>query len=120
MGNFHVLTWDRTRILIFCYLVICVIFCFDIMLKLGAHVKQVLTNVQGRNNVLKSLAGSTFGKYNKETVTTTSILNYAAPIWTSQFTQTSWNKLQTTENNALRTITGCHLMLSHLHTESKK
>lgn len=98
----------------------------DNMLTFGAHAKQVHSKLQSRNNVLKSLAGSTWGK-DKETIVTTykaigrSIINYAAPIWTPQLSQTSWNKLQTTQNAALRTATGSHLMAhhDHLHTETK-
>ncbi|KAI5730864.1 hypothetical protein M8J77_001059 [Diaphorina citri] len=81
--------------------------------------------VRQRNNILKCLAGTSWGK-DKETLTVTykaigrSLLNYAAPIWTPQISNTNWQKLQVAQNSALRTITGCHLMShqDHLHRET--
>lgn len=45
---------------------------------------------------------------------------YDAPIWTPQLTNTRRNSLQATQNAALSTATGCHLMLNihHLHQET--
>ena len=40
------------------------------------------------------------------------ILNYAAPVWTPALSDTQWKELQTCQNSALRTATGCHLMSS--------
>ena len=62
----------------------------------------------------------------KETIIATykavgrSLLNYAAPIWTSFLSDTQWRALQTTQNNVLRIATGCVKMTSidHLHQES--
>ena len=56
------------------------------MLTFCAHGKSVQSKMQARMNILKSLAGSSWGK-DKETLTVTckaicrSIENYAAPIW---------------------------------------
>lgn len=76
---------------------------------------------QGDNRLIRS----TWGK-DKNTIVTAykaigkPILNYAAPVWTAQVSQTNWNILQVTQNAALRIATGCHLMASadHIHTET--
>lgn len=98
----------------------------DSLLNFSEHTKITQTKVLKRNNVLKALAGSSWGK-EKETLTITfksicrSIVNYAAPIWSPQISTTNWKNLQVSQNAALRTITGCHLMASidHLHQETK-
>ena len=88
---------------------------FDSMFTFGPHAKNIQGRVQNRTNVLKSLAGSTWGK-DKETLQTTykavgrPLLNYAAPIWSPQLQDSNWKKLQTAQNAALRAITSCHLM----------
>ena len=99
---------------------------FDNMLNFGPHCKNIKERVQSRNNVLKCLAGSTWGK-EKETLLDTykatgrSILNYAAPIWTPYISPTNWNELEIAQNTALRLSTGCVKMsdISHLHHETK-
>ena len=63
----------------------------------------------------------------KETLITTykatgrSLLNYACPIFTPGLSDTNWDSLQTAQNNALRTATGCVKMteVGHLHHETK-
>lgn len=78
-----------------------------------------------KNNVLKAIAGSTWGK-DKETLTTTykaisrPIPNYGAAIYAPQLSDTNWSLLQRAQNSALRTITGCHIMAhqDHLHQET--
>lgn len=99
---------------------------FDPLCTFNAHAKVTKTKLKARNNVLKSLAGSNWGK-EKETLLTTHksiskpILNYAAPIWSQQLSMTNWTSLQTTQNAALRMATGCHLMAheDHLHQETE-
>ena len=99
---------------------------FDNMLNFGKHVKILKERVQSRNNVLKCLAGSTWGK-EKEVLLDTykatgrSILNYAAPVWTPFLSKTNWSELETTQNSALRLATGCTKMteVTHLNQESK-
>ncbi|KAI5754577.1 hypothetical protein M8J77_009666 [Diaphorina citri] len=89
------------------------------------HAEITTNKIKNRNNMLKTLAGSNWGK-EKETMVTTfksivrPILNYAAPIWTPQLSQTNWSKLQRCQNSSLRIATGCHLMsgIDHLHTET--
>ena len=49
-----------------------------------------------------------------------SIANYAAPVWSTNASDSSFKKIQTAQNAALRTATGAHNMASidHLHQES--
>ncbi|KAI5707813.1 hypothetical protein M8J77_010316 [Diaphorina citri] len=99
---------------------------FDNLLMFNEHVNITRSKAQKRNNVLKALAGSTWGK-EKEIITITykaitrSIINYAAPIWSPQVSETNWKKLQVIQNAALRIATGCHLMShqDHLHRETQ-
>ena len=81
--------------------------------------------VSGRNNILKALAGTSWGQQ-KETLLMTykavgrSIINYAAPVCSPYLQDTNYRKIQYTQNEALRIATGCHKMSSidHLHTEA--
>ena len=98
----------------------------DPMMTFKYHAKNLKEKISSRNNILKALAGSSWGK-EKEILLTTykaisgSVLNYAAPIWTPTLSDTNWNELQTTQNAALRTATGCVKMtgIDHLHSEAK-
>ena len=79
-----------------------------------------------RNNVLKALAGTNWGQQ-KETLPITykalgrSIANYAAPVWSTNASESNIGKIQHAQNEALRIITGSHTMSSihHLHIETK-
>lgn len=98
---------------------------FDQLLTFNAHSKQIRSRLKTRNNALKCIAGSTWGKQ-KETIVTAykticrPLINYAAPVWTPQLNDIHWKNLQTSQNAALRTATGCHLMtdIDHLHCET--
>lgn len=100
---------------------------FDNLISSSAYAQLVHGKLQGRDNVLKALAGSSWAK-DKETLVSTykaigiSVLNYSASIWTSQLCDTSLVKLQTAQNTALRLATGCHLMarVSHIYTKRPK
>ncbi len=99
---------------------------FDNLLSFRQHATDMKTKLQTKNNVLKALAGSTWGKEKEVLVTTykaigQSVLNYCCPIWTPSLSTTSWKGLQTAQNAALRVATGCHLMtdIDHLHHETK-
>ena len=50
-----------------------------------------------------------------------SIINYAAPVWSTNLLDTNYRNIQYTQNEALRIATGCHKMSSvdHLHVEAK-
>ncbi|XP_053960429.1 uncharacterized protein LOC128864703 [Anastrepha ludens] len=99
---------------------------FDSLLSFSAHTTAIATKVQNRNKVLKSLAGSTWGK-DKEMLLSTfkaigrPVLNYVAPLWSPGISDSQWTKLQTCQNTALRTVTGCFLMspIQHLHNEAQ-
>ena len=74
---------------------------------------------------MKALTTTHWGK-SKETLNITykivrPILEYASTIWSPIISNTNTNKLQTIQNSALRTITGCTLdtNVHHLHTETK-
>ena len=75
--------------------------------------------------MLKALVGSSWG-HDKETLLMTynalgkSIANYAVPVRSANASDSSFKKIQTAQNAALRTATGAHKMTSidHLHQES--
>ena len=50
-----------------------------------------------------------------------SIANYAAPVWSTNDSESNIDKIQRAQNEALRIITGSHKMSSidHLHSETK-
>ena len=89
------------------------------------HCNYVSDRIDKRNNMMKALAGSSWGQ-DKETLLMTynalgkSIANYAAPVWSTNASDSSFKKIQTAQNAALRTATGAHKMASidHLHQES--
>ena len=97
----------------------------DPSLSFNKHSQYVAERVSGRNNILKALAGTSWGQQ-KETLLMTykavgrSIINYAAPVWSPNLHDTNYRKIQYTQNEALRIATGCHKMSSvdHLHTEA--
>lgn len=99
---------------------------FDPMLTFEEHTTIIKDRVNKRNNILKALAGTTWGK-DKETLLTTyqaigrSVVNYCAPIFTPMLSNTNWKKLQTCQNMALKVATGCHKISSetHVHAECK-
>ena len=49
-----------------------------------------------------------------------SIANYAAPVWSTNASDSSFKKIQTAQNAALKTANGAHKMASidHLHQKS--
>ena len=69
--------------------------------------------VNKRNNVLKALAGTNWGQQ-KETLLLAYkalgrlIANYAESVWSTNASDTSLEKIQRTQNEALRIITGLH------------
>ena len=99
---------------------------FDNLFNFRQHTAEIKSKVQSRNNILKALSSTTWGK-EKEVLLSTykatsqSILNYCSPIWTPNLSNTAWNNLQTTQNGALKTVTGCLKITSsdHLHSECK-
>ena len=69
---------------------------FDPIFSLKHHAKNIKDKVLKRNNILKALAGRTWGK-EKEVLKTTysaigkSIINYSTPIWTPTLSYTHWS-----------------------------
>ena len=98
----------------------------DPSLSFNKHSQYVAERVSGRNNILKALAGTSWGQQ-KETLLMTykavgrSINNYAAPVCSPNLHDTNYRKIQYTQNEALRIATGCHKMSSidRLHTEAE-
>ena len=99
---------------------------FDNLLSFKQHASDIKTKVQVKNNVLKALAGSDWGK-EKETIVNTykaigrPHLNYCCNIWTPSLSATSWQGLQIAQNQALKVATGCHRMadIDHIHNKTK-
>ena len=90
------------------------------------HVKSTVTKAKSKVNMLKALAGSTWGQ-DKETLIIMyksicrSKLEYATPVWSPIISESSWEKLQRVQNQAMRVSTGCLAMTApdHLHQENK-
>ena len=77
------------------------------------HCNYVSDRIDKINNILKALAGSSWGQDKKTFLMTynalgKSIANYAAPVWSTNASDTSFKKIQTAQNAALRTATGVH------------
>ena len=97
----------------------------DTSLSFNKHSSHVAERVSARNNILKALAGTSWGQQ-KETLLMTykavgrSIINYAAPVWSTNLRDTNYRNIQYTQNEALRISTGCQKMSSvdHLHPEA--
>ena len=82
--------------------------------------------IDKRNNMLKALAGSSWGQ-EKATLLLTythwekSTVSYAAPVWSTNVSDSSYKKkIKKAQNASLRTATGSHKMASidHLRQES--
>ena len=94
----------------------------DPFLSFHKYCNYVADRIDKRNNMLKTLAGSSWGQ-DRETLLRTynvlgkSIAIYAAPVWS---TNASFKKIQTAQNADLRTATWAHKRVSidHLHQES--
>jgi len=99
---------------------------FDTMYTFSKHIKESIKKAKTKLNIIKSLAGTTWGQ-DQETLIITyksvcrSALEYAAPIWAPAISDTNWSKLQSIQNQALRVATGCLAMsgIDHLHQETK-
>ena len=99
----------------------------DTNLTFTQHCNNIAVKMQQRNNVLKTLAGSTWG-CDKETLITIykaigrSILSYCCPVWTPSLRHTNWCRLQRAQNYALRISTGCLKMadVTELHQEARE
>ena len=99
---------------------------FDPLFTFNEHVRLTIKKAKAKINVLKALAGSTWGQ-DQETLLITyksicrSVLEYGCPVWAPVISETSWTNLQRVQNQALRVATGSLLMagIDHLHQETK-
>ena len=99
---------------------------YNTSMSFAPHINNIVTKCRPRLNALRTLAGTTFGQ-NKETLSLVykqhirSIMDYASPAWAPVISNTQLNKLQTTQNTALRIILGCTntTPIEHLHAETK-
>jgi hypothetical protein len=99
---------------------------FDTFFNFSYHVREIAIRLAHRLQILKALAGTSWGQQ-KETLLITfkclilSIINYVAPIWFPNASKASIAALQVIQNAALRIVTGNHMMASidHLHSEMK-
>ena len=97
----------------------------DTSLSFNKHSSHVAERISGRNNILKALAGTSWGQQ-RETLLMTykavgrSIINCVAPVWSTNLRDTNYRNIQYTQNEALRISTGCHKIYSvdHLHAEA--
>ena len=99
----------------------------DTSLSFNKHSGNVAERVSSRNNILKALAGTSWGQQKETLLMTynkavgTLIINYAAPVWSTNLRDTNYRNIHYTQNEALRIATGCHKMSSvdHWHIEAK-
>ena len=99
----------------------------DTNLTLTQHCNKIAVEVHQRNNVLKALAGYTWG-CDMETLLATSqaigrsILKYCCLVWTPSPTDTNWSPLQRAQNSALEITTGCLRIadVAELHQEARE
>ena len=94
---------------------------------LKTHIENTTQKAKQTIHIVKALTTTHWGK-SKETLNITyktkirPILEYASTIWSPIISNTKMNKLQTIQNSALRTITGCTLdrmYTHHQHTQTK-
>ena len=98
---------------------------FDPKLTYNSHIQTTKQKASSRINAMKALTGTHWGKQ-KDTLTITyktivrPVIEYACTIWGPITADTNVNKLQTLQNTALRTITGCtqDTNTQHLHDET--
>ena len=83
----------------------------DPSLSFHKHCNYVTDRIVKRNNMLKVLAGSSW-RQGKETLLLTynalwkSIASYAASVWSTNASDSSFKKIQTAQNASLMTATG--------------
>lgn len=95
---------------------------FNSLCSYTTYTTAIITEVQSRNKIVNSLADSAWGN-DKETLLGTyktigsSIINYATLIWSLGCSRMHMKNIQTCQNTAVRTITGCLLIfpIEHMH-----
>ena len=99
---------------------------YDTHLTFSPHIEQITSATNRKMNTLCTLSQHNFSD-RKHTLISVykqllrSTLNYASPAWYPALSNSNKTKLQTTQNAALRTITGClkTTPVQHLHDETK-
>ena len=98
----------------------------DPKLTFTPHTQNIIQKARRRLAPLRSISAHSWGQDNetlslvyKQCIRT--LLEYSSPAWHPPSSETNRNSLQTVQNHALRTITGCTLMtpIPHLHSETK-
>ena len=99
---------------------------FDTHFTFTPHIQNITSAAHRKINLIKTLSQNNIPhrKYILTTIYKQIIrtnLNYASPIWHPSITSRNLKKLQTTQNTALRAITGClpTTHQQHLHEETK-
>ena len=98
---------------------------YNTSLSFEPHISNIKIKCQPRLNALRAVTGSTFGQ-DKESCSAIykqyirSVMDYASPAWAPDLSRTHLNTLQTTQNKALKIITGCTQTspTDHLHHET--
>src|SRR6185436_17259905 len=98
----------------------------DTSLSFGEHAKVTEGKAESTIKVLKALTSTAWGKQ-KETLLATyktivlPVIEYASTVWSPNMTESNLRLLQSTQNSALRIITGCtaDTNTEHLHIETK-
>ena len=98
----------------------------DTSLSFGEHAKVTKGKAESTLKVLKALTSTGWGKQ-KETLLATyktivlPVIEYASTVWSPNMAESNLKQLQSTQNSALRIITGCtaDTNIEHLHTEAK-
>ena len=96
----------------------------DIEDSLNSYLGEITAYLKD-NSLLISAPKSPVTLFTPETLLMTykaggrSIINYAAPVWSTNLRDTNYRNIQYTQNEALRISTGCHKMsnVDHLHVE---
>src|SRR5688572_1469045 len=99
---------------------------FDPDLTFSEHVRITKTKADSSIKILKALTFTSWGKQ-KETLLATyktiilPVIEYTSTVWYPIISDTNLQKLQNTQNSALRVITGCtpDTNTQHLHKETK-
>ena len=93
----------------------------DTSLSFNKHSGYVAERVYSRNNILNARGQQTETLLMTYKAVGGSIINYAAPVWSTNLRDTNYRNIQYTQNKALRIATGSHKMSSvdHLHVEAK-
>ena len=98
----------------------------DPSLTFSQHAKELAERARSRLNIMRALAGVSWGQ-SRETLLTTytalikPLFTYAAPVWFPNTSRSSLQPLQSIQNAALRIASGALLMTSqdHLHVEAR-